>query len=332
MRVVITGAAGFIGRKLADRLLDRGYLAGPDGPQTPITELVLFDIAPSGIAGRNGIAVDDRAGDIADRETVDALLDGRAASVFHLAAVVSSAAEADFDLGMRVNLDGTRVLLDACRALPTPARLVGTSSVAVFGGALPPVILDDTALTPQSSYGAQKAAGEFLVTDYSRKGFVDGRVLRLPTIVVRPGRPNKAASSFASSLFREPLQGEQAVIPVPAETPMWLSSPRRAVDALVHGHDLDGAAFGDSRSVSLPGLSLTVAEMAEALGRAGGPEALDRLVWQRDPAIEAIVGSWPAKFDTAKANALGFPVDPEIDAILAAFKEDDMVRASAHRS
>ena len=326
MRIVITGAAGFIGRKLADRLLQQGHLAGPDGTPVAITELALFDIAETGIAGRNGIAVEDVAGDIADRAVLDRLLAGRAAGVFHLAAVVSSAAEADFDLGMRVNLDGTRTLLEACRALPVPPRLVGTSSVAVFGGALPPAIRDDTALTPQSSYGAEKAIGELLINDYARKGFVDGRVLRLPTIVVRPGRPNKAASSFASSLFREPLQGETAVIPVPERTPMWLSSPRRTVDALIHGYDLDGGAFGHSRSVSLPGLSLTVAEMVEALRRAGGQEAVSRLNWQRDPAIEAIVGSWPARFETEKATRLGFPVDPDIDTVVAAFMEDDMVR------
>jgi nucleoside-diphosphate-sugar epimerase len=263
-------------------------------------------------------------GDIADRETVQKLLMPEVAAVFHLAAVVSGQAEADTDLGYRVNLDGTRAVLDACRALGTAPRLVFASSLAVYGGTLPPAVGDDTPLTPQTSYGTQKAIGELLVGDYSRKGFVDGRALRLPTVVVRPGRPNRAASTFASSIIREPLAGRDAVCPVAPGVVMALASPRRVVAALHRAHELPGEAFGANRSLQLPGFSVAVGAMAEAVRRAGGEAAHSRIRWQRDPQIEAIVAGWPQALAAPRATGLGFTADADIDEAVQAFIEDDL--------
>jgi nucleoside-diphosphate-sugar epimerase len=324
MRVVITGGCGFLGRRLALRLLERGGLAGPDGGEAAIDELVLFDNAPPALP----LPADPRlrlvTGDIADAATVRHLIAPGTNSVFHLAAIVSGQAEADTDLGYRVNLDGTRAVLDGCRRLGSAPRLVFASSLAVYGGALPPAVGDDTALMPQTSYGAQKAIGELLVNDYSRKGFVDGRALRLPTVVVRPGRPNRAASTFASSMIREPLAGQDAVCPVSADTVMAMLSPRRVIAGLEHAYDLPAEAFGASRSLQLPGFSVSVGDMAAAVRRAGGEAAYARIRWQPDPAIQAIVSGWPRALATPRAAALGFAADPGIDAVVAAFIEDDL--------
>jgi D-erythronate 2-dehydrogenase len=318
MRIVITGGCGFLGRRVAIRLLQQGCALGP------VDELVLFDNAPPALALPEDKRLTLVTGDIADRDTVNRLVVPGTDAVFHLAAIVSGQAEADTDLGYRVNLDGTRAVLDACRALGTCPRVVFASSLAVYGGALPPAVGDDTALTPQTSYGTQKALGELLVNDYSRKGFVDGRALRLPTVVVRPGRPNRAASTFASSMIREPLAGAVAVCPVAPDTVIALASPRRIVEGLVHALALPGAAFGASRSLQLPGFSVSVGEMAAALRRAGGEAAHARLRWQPDPAIQAIVSGWPRALQTPRAEALGFGRDSGIDAVIEAFIEDDL--------
>ncbi len=323
MRIVITGGCGFLGRRVAIRLLERGSALGP------VDELVLFDNAAPALPLPEDGRIKLVTGDIADRDTVRRLIapDGPkfgADAVFHLAAIVSGQAEADTDLGYRVNLDGTRAVLDACRALGTVPRLVFASSLAVYGGALPPAVGDDTALTPQSSYGTQKAIGEVLVNDYSRKGFIDGRALRLPTVVVRPGLPNRAASTFASSMFREPLTGRDAVCPVSPDTVMALASPRRIVEGLVYALGLPGEALGASRSLQLPGFSVPVGEMAAALRRAGGEAAYDRIHWQPDPAIQAIVGSWPQALSSPRAEALGFGRDSSIDEVVQFFIEDDL--------
>src|SRR5438270_11407290 len=288
MRIVITGGCGFLGRRVALKLLAEG------SPLGRVDELALFDNAPSALPLPEDKRLTIVTGDIADRETIARLITRGTDAVFHLAAIVSGQAEADTDLGYRVNLDGTRTVLDACRALGTAPRLVFASSLAVYGGSLPPEVGDDTALTPQTSYGTQKAIGELLVNDYSRKGFIDGRALRLPTVVVRPGRPNRAASTFASSMIREPLTGQDAVCPVSPETIMALASPRRIVAGLAHALDLPGAAFGASRSLQLPGFSVAVGEMAAALRRAGGEAAYARSPWQSAPRTQLIGSGWPS--------------------------------------
>ena len=318
MRIVITGGCGFLGRRLALLLLKEGSARGP------IDELVLFDNAPSALPLPDDKRVRLVTGDIADRDTVRDLIAPGTDALFHLAAIVSGQAEADPDLGYRVNLDGTRAVLDACRALDVAPRVIFASSLAVYGGALPPAVGDDTALTPESSYGTQKAIGELLVNDYSRKGFVDGRALRLPTVVVRPGLPNRAASTFASSMIREPLTGHDAVCPVSPDTVMALASPRRIVASLAHAHDLPRGALGQNRVLQLPGYSVSVGEMAEALRRAGGAAAHARLKWQPDATIQAIVGSWPRALHAPRAEALGFTPDSGIDEAVQFFIEDDL--------
>ena len=318
MRIVITGGCGFLGRRVAIRLLEGGTAAGP------VDELVLFDNAAPALPLPEDRRVRLVTGDIADRGTVARLIAPGTDAVFHLAAIVSGEAEANTDLGYRVNLDGTRAVLDACRALGTAPKLVFASSLAVYGGALPPLVGEDTPLSPQSSYGAQKAIGELLVNDYSRKGFVDGRAVRLPTVVVRPGLPNRAASTFASSMIREPLCGQDAVCPVSPETVMALASPRRIVTGLVQALDLPGDKLGTNRSLQLPGFSVSVGELAAALRRVGGDAAHARIRWQPDPLIQAIVGSWPQSLASPRAEALGFASDAGIDEVVQAFIEDDL--------
>lgn len=318
MRIVITGGCGFLGRRLALLLLERGSKLGS------IDELVLFDNTASVLPLPDDRRITLITGDIADRDAVRALIAPETEAVFHLAAIVSGQAEADTDLGYRINLDGTRAVLDACRALGTGPRLIFASSLAVYGGALPPAVGDDTPLTPQTSYGTQKAIGELLVNDYSRKGFVDGRALRLPTVVVRPGRPNRAASTFASSIIREPLAGQDAVCPAAPDTVMALASPRRVVAALAHALDLPGEALGTHRSLQLPGFSTTVGDMAEAVRRAAGDAAYQRIAWRPDPQIQAIVAGWPRALHTPRADALGFARDSGIDEAVRFFIEDDL--------
>ena len=329
MKVVITGGAGFIGRQLAERLLALGELPGRDGKQQPIDELVLFDTvepAPFKTPDKRVRAV---TGDIADRALVARTIDGKTGSVFHLAAVVSAAAEADFDLGMRVNVEGTQAVLEACRALPQPARLVFTSSIAVFGGDMPPTLVDTTPLTPQTSYGAQKAIGELLLNDYSRKGFVDGRALRLPTIVVRPGKPNKAASTFASSILREPLAGQEAICPVERSARMWILSPRRAVESLLHAHALPAERWGTNRSLTLPGIEVSIGDMVDGLGRVAGKGPVGRIKWQADAHIQKIVAGWPYRFDPARAKSLDFSPDKTVDDIIQFHIDDQLGGKSA---
>jgi nucleoside-diphosphate-sugar epimerase len=242
---------------------------------------------------------------------------------------VSGGAEADFDLGYRVNLDGTRLVLERCRRLQRPPRVVFASSVAAFGGELPEVLDDSTTPNPQTSYGAQKVIGEYLVTDFTRKGFIDGRSLRLPTIVVRPGRPNLAASSFASGIIREPLNGERSVCPVPFTTGIWLLSPRRVVEAFVHAHDLPSAAWGLNRVVNLPGITVTVGEAVDALRRSAGEAVAARVRHEPDVRIEAIVRTWPVRFRTPRAAQMGFAADPDIETVIRDYIQDEGIRPRA---
>jgi nucleoside-diphosphate-sugar epimerase len=315
MRVVITGGGGFLGQRVARALLERGELASEHGTGVELTELVLVDQAlPSG--GVAGSCVSHVIGDLGDRELIKRVFAPVTDAVFHLAAVVSAGAEADFDLGYRVNLDAARRVFEACRRQPRPPRLVFTSSVAAFGGDLPEVVTDSTAATPQSSYGTQKVIGELLVADYTRKGYIDGRTVRLPTIVVRPGKPNRAASGFISNILREPLNGEPAVCPVLPDAKMWILSPRRAVDALLHAMDLPTAAWGTNRTLNAPGITVSVAQALAALAKLAGPQSAARVRFERDLAIERIVLGWPAHFSTVRADRLGFRADAGIKDII----------------
>jgi D-erythronate 2-dehydrogenase len=289
-----------------------------------VSELILFDSAASALPLPEDKRLRLITGDIADRAAVQGVIAGGTASVFHLAAVVSGQAEADTELGYRVNVDGIRAVLDACRALGTCPRVVFASSLAVYGGELPPAVGDDTLLTPQTSYGTQKAIGELLVNDYSRKGFIDGRAVRLPTVVVRPGLPNRAASTFASSIIREPLSGREAICPVSPDTVMALASPRRIVEGLLLAHDLPADAIGANHSLQLPGFSVAVGEMAAAVRRAAGEAAYARIRWQPDPQIQQIISGWPQALLAARAEALGFAADNGIDEVVQAFIEDDL--------
>lgn len=321
MRVLITGGVGFLGRKLALALLEAGGV-GRDGAAEAIDTITLFDAAPA-----EGLPDDRRltvvAGDIAEPDDVNPIAKD-ADLVWHLAAIVSANAEADFDLGMRINLDGTRVLLEALRAGGRRPRLVFASSLAVYGGEMPAVIPDGQQLTPQTSYGAQKAMGELLVADYGRKGFVDGRCLRLPTIMVRPGKPNKAASTFVSSIVREPLAGQEAVCPVDRATAMFVLSPRRCVAALRHAMALPSDAYGTARTVQLPGITVTVEETLAALARLAGPDVAARVRFAPDPAIARIVAGWPVSAAGGRGRAMGFEADEDVDAIIRAHVEDEL--------
>jgi D-erythronate 2-dehydrogenase len=322
MHVVITGGAGFIGKKLASALLGRGALETASGRQA-IEKLTLFDMTRA-----DGMPEDARmnsiAGDITDLAAVHQAIRDDVGGVFHLAAIVSANAEEDFDLGVRVNLEGTRNVLEACRALPKPARLVFASSVAVYGGDMPDVLDDGTILTPQTSYGAQKAIGELLLNDYSRKGFVDGRALRLPTIVVRPGRPNRAASTFASSIIREPLAGQEAICPVGRDAAMYILSPRRVVEALIRAFELPPEAFGVTRMLTLPGITVSIGAMVDALRQVAGERVAARVKWQPDPMIQRIVAGWPTAFDARRARAMGFEADPDFASIIRGHVEDEL--------
>ena len=323
MNVLITGGAGFLGRRLARELLRRGYLHDRHGQRREIGRLTLVDlVAASGFTDARVRVV---TGDIADPVLVQQIINADTSSIFHLAAVVSGQAEADFELGMRINLDAVRLLLERCRACGHQPKVLYTSSVAVYGGVLPAVVQDTTALMPQSSYGAQKAIGELLLNDYSRRGFVDGRVLRLPTISVRPGKPNLAASSFASGIVREPLHGEAAVCPVSPECRLWLMSPRVAIAALIGGHELSAAALQGNRTINLPGVSVSVGDMIDTLGAVAGTAVADRICFELNPAVERIVGSWPGAWDCTRALALGLPADGNFEAIVRAYMDDEQI-------
>lgn len=317
MKILITGGAGFLGQRLARELLAHGKVGGQ-----AFTTLTLLDVVPAPDFGDTRIRV--RVGDLSQPEIVDQAIDAQTAVVFHLAAIVSGQAEADFDLGMRINLDASRNLLEACRRRGHVPRVVFTSSVAVYGGDLPDVVRDDTALDPRSSYGVQKAVAELLLSDYARKGFVDGVVLRLPTISVRPGKPNAAASSFASGIIREPLKGETAVCPVSGHTRLWLLSPRNAIACLIRAAEIDTTALGGRRIVNLPGLSVSVDEMLVALRQVAGDTVADRVTWQPDPRVESIVGSWPGRWDTARAERLGFPADRTFAEVIQSHIDEEL--------
>ena len=320
MRIVITGGAGFLGSRLARALLARGSLTDARGEARDLRELVLVDVVRATVADPRVTVV---TGDLTDPTLIERVVTPGTDSVFHTAAVVSGQAESEFDVGMRVNLDATRALLERCRRLAKPPKFVFASSLAVFGGPLPDPVPDDAPVTPQTSYGAQKAIGEFLVYDMTRKGYLDGRSLRLPTITVRPGKPNKAASSFASGIIREPLSGVDAICPVAPSTQVWVSSPRRAIANLIVGHESPASSFALTRSINVPGIHVGVGEMVAALRRIAGDAVADRVKWQLDPAIDRIVSTWPARFAPVLGPALGMQADPDFDSIVRAYIADD---------
>ena len=326
-RVIVTGGAGFIGTLLARRLLAKPATIC-DARPAPVDELVLVDLA----APPPDVAADPRVravtGDLAD--VMGELEDADA--IFHLAGVVSGAAEADFDLGLRVNVDGTRAVLERARRHRTPPVVVFSSSLAVFGQdpAAGPVgmVGDDTLPRPQSSYGTQKFIAEQLVADYARKGFVRGRAVRLMTVAVRPGKPNAAASSFVSGIIREPLAGLRATCPVPPETPIALSSPRRTLQGILRAAAAGDAVWGSRTAMNLPALATTPRSMAEAMDRVVGYAASDLIDWADDPVIGAIVRSWPARIETPRANALALRPEASFDDIVRAYLDDE----NEHRS
>lgn len=326
MKVVITGGGGFLGYRLAQALLKKGTLSDQQGQQAPITEIVLFDVAfPPNVDARLKAV----KGDLNDKSCVEATLGSDTDAVFHLASVVSGGAEADFDLGYTVNLDGTRTLLNACRKQAKPPRFVFTSSIAVFGGELPEVLDDGTTPNPQGSYGAQKVMCEYLVSDCSRKGFIDGRSLRLPTISVRPGKPNLAASSFASGIIREPLAGLPAICPVSRDAMIWLLSPRKIIESLIHAFELPSSAWGLRRVINLPGFTAVVGDMIDTLRRIAGDKVANLIELKPDPKIEALVLSWPVRFRTDRANAMGFTADHNIESIIRAYIDDEGITLKA---
>ena len=311
MRILILGGAGMLGRKLYERL-ERGDC------DLSRAQVMLADVGfPPGIAGH--------VIDLSQPGAVDTLIAERPDVIFHLAAVVSGEAEDDLAKGYRVNLDGTRNLLDAVRAVGGRyrPRIVFTSSIAVFGAPFPDVIDDHQAAMPLTSYGTQKAVAELLLNDYSRRGFLDGVGIRLPTICVRPGAPNRAASGFFSSIIREPLQGREAILPVSTDVRHWFASPRAAVEQLLRAATLDSRLLGERRCLTMPGLSATVAEQIAALRRVAGDGAVVLIRHAPDEAIARIVAGWPRAFDTRRAHELGFAAEQSFDEIVRVHLEDD---------
>ena len=326
MRAIVTGGAGFIGTLLARRLLAEPVTIGGAAP-AKVKELVIVDLA----APPPDVAADPRVRAVTGDLTAAVQQLGEADVIFHLAGVVSGAAEADFDLGMHGNIDGTRAILEHARRQPTAPVLVFSSSLAVFGhdpallgtaGGPISVVGDNTLPRPQTSYGIQKFIGEQLVADYTRRGFVRGRSVRLMTVTVRPGKPNAAASSFMSGIIREPLAGIRAACPVPPSTPLALSSPRRTLEGILRAAAVSDADWGSTTALNLPALATTPKEMANAMDRVAGYTASDLIDWTDDPVISAMVRSWPAQVESWRASALGLHAETSFDDIVRAYLAD----------
>ncbi len=321
MHVLIVGAAGMVGQKLTASLVADGGMG-----ERALSRLTLVDIVAPPVPAAFSGSLATLAADLSEPGTAERLVAERPDVIFHLAAIVSGEAEADFDKGYRINLDGTRYLFDAVRLVGDgyAPRLVFTSSIAVFGAPFPTKIPDEYFTTPLTSYGTQKAIGELLLSDYTRRGFFDGVAIRLPTICVRPGKPNKAASGFFSNIIREPLAGHEAVLPVEESVRHWFASPRAAVGFLKHAAVLDGARIGPRRALSLPGLSCTVGDQIAALRRIAGDGVVARIRREPDPVIARIVAGWPSDFDAKRAADLGFVAETEFDEIIHAHLADEL--------
>ena len=321
MHVMIIGAAGMIGRKLTERLVRDGALAGKALERLTLVDVVAPERPPE-FAGD----VACETADLSSPGTAERLVAGHPDVVFHLAAIVSGEAEADFEKGYRINLDGTRALFEAIRLAGDDyrPRVVFASSIAVFGAPFPEKIGDEFFNTPLTSYGTQKAICELLLSDYSRRGFLDGIGIRLPTICIRPGKPNKAASGFFSGILREPLNGQEAVLPVAEDVRHWFASPRAAVGFLVHAAEIDLAPLGGRRNLSMPGLSATVGEQIEALRQVAGEKAVNLIRHEPDQAVIAIVDGWARDFDTRRASELGFRAEELFAEIVRVYVEDEM--------
>lgn len=324
MKIVITGGTGFLGLRLARQILARGSATAPSGKKEPVDEIVLFDVVvpqtrPEGLDDRVKIV----AGEIADEKAVSALIDRKDIGVYHLASVVSGGAEQDFNSALQVNLYGHLHLLEAIRKLGSRPRYLFSSSIAAYGGTqMPKRVTDQTKQTPQTTYGMTKAVGELMVNDYTRKGFIDGRTARLPGVIVRPGKPNKAASSFISAVIREPLNGIDYVLPVPLDLDMPVTGYRTVVSGLEALFEVDGAKLGDDRGVNLPNLDVKVADMIAALKRVAGMRKLGKIDVQPDNFVMSIVSGWPAHLDAARAEMLGLPKDKSLDDVIRAYMED----------
>lgn len=317
MRILIIGGAGMIGQKLVARLVKDGKLGA-----AAIKHIVLSDVIAPAVPSAP-FPIQARVSDLSEPGQAEALIRDKPDVIFHLAAIVSGEAEADFERGYRINLDGTRHLFEAIRKAQYQPRVVFTSSIAVFGAPFPEAIGDEFFLTPLTSYGTQKAIGELLLSDYSRRGFFDGIGIRLPTICVRPGKPNKAASGFFSGIIREPLNGVEAVLPVSEDVRHWHASPRAAIGFLLHAGTMDTKILGARRNISMPGLSVTVGEQIESLKRVAGEKTASLIRRQADPTIVQIVQGWPRNFSTRRALDLGFRADQSFDEIIRIYIEDE---------
>lgn len=319
MKVLIIGAAGMIGRKLVERLLRDRSLRGQ-----PLEAIVAADVHAPDFSD-DELDIENRVIDFGDVEQVPTLIDKRPDVIFHLAAIVSGEAEDEFEKGYRVNLDGTRALFEAIKSHEGyNPRLVFASSIAVFGAPFPDAITDDYHRTPLSSYGTQKAISELLLTDFTRKGFLDGIGIRLPTIVVRPGKPNLAASGFFSNIIREPLAGQGAVLPVGRDVMHWAASPRAAVGFCIHAAEIDGETVGPHRNITMPGIQITTGGQLDALRRLAGDSTADLVREEPDEKIISIVSNWPRNFEAKRAEELGFAAELSFDDIVRAHVEDEL--------
>ena len=321
MHILVIGASGMLGSKLVIKLATSGHVLG-----RPITKLTRQDLVLAPPPPSANFAMETQMSDLSKEGECNKLISEKPDVIFHLAAIVSGEAEADFEKGYRINFDGTRELLEAIRQLGGGycPKLVFTSSIAVFGAPFPEVINDEFFTTPLTSYGTQKAMGELLISDYSRRGFVDGLSLRMPTVCVRPGKPNKAASGFFSNIIREPLVGLEAILPVNDDVRHWHASPRTAINMLIHAANLDTTLVGPRRSISMPGVSCTVADQITALAKVAGPDCLKLIRREPDAIIARIVSGWPQNFNPQRALALGFKPDKDFEEIIRIHIEDEL--------